>query len=97
MHKPKRKVCECGRTYWTSVEFGNETKCDACYQAHKEEFLAWMDSLPDDEHRALCERIRAVGAALGVTVPQTTPAAEPANDQDDIDATFLDIMRDINI
>ena len=94
MPQPQRKVCECGRTYWTTVQFGNETECPACYQAHSEEFLAWLDSLPDDEHRAVCERICAVGLALGVPVPQMP---EPANDQDDIDATFYELMKGLDL
>jgi hypothetical protein len=70
-NKRRIQTCECGSQFITSEEFGNETKCDACYERHSEEFLDWVEQLPRDEFDKLWQEMREYTASLGIRIDVT--------------------------
>ena len=108
-HKPRRRVCECGRPFYTSMKFGNERKCAACYAAHRREFADWLKTLSDDEMRETVVRLRVAAAAMGMEFGEVDGPHAPADtteihpeqvahaDQAVIDTTFAIIMADMEL
>jgi hypothetical protein len=101
--KRRRKVCECGQTFWTSAKFGNETLCHACYKAHSDEFRAWFRTQSDEEQREMLQCLCEFAAALGVTLP--TKNSTDNNDcsnvddarQSHCDAVAASLLEDLEI
>lgn len=108
-HKRNRRctrVCECGATFHPTIKFGNETKCDACYDRHREEFLENFGTWSDERQRQALAFL--LGALVGiVTRDQNEPAQEQpalvdsehvdAPNQATIDAEFTVLMEDIDL
>jgi hypothetical protein len=89
-HKRCTKVCGCGRTFRTSAKFGDETKCDACYEARRTALTAGFCRLSSEDRRDVLALLKKFLATKCQVEAQ-------AQEQERIDAAFADIMEGVEI
>ncbi len=87
------RICECGATFKTSAKFGNETKCDACYENRVRKFYVWFAQQPPEVRREVTGRLQQTLAEL---VAKDAEAAEK-QEQDRIDTIAVTLLAELDI